>query len=212
MTGVEAVAGIVGLVSDCISLTKIIIDIGKAANDNRGLPKKLRDLFDELPHIKDVFEQAQKNSNSNLNDERRKHAELTLQKCKSALQELEVLFIKVCPEDDADRFKRVCKATSATVLGRNSKLQQLWEQINGYLNTLEKEEIFVIGDKLNDMKDAIASLAEEDGGKNVNYGSGPQNNAEGDQNNQGGGTNNKYTQNIQGGGNGNNFTQHIGST
>ena len=81
-------------------------------------------------------------------------------------------------------------------MGRNTKLQELWKEVQGYLNTLEKKQIFDIGDKLDALKKTMDSMAQEDSG-NVHYGDGNQNIVQGEGNkqyNQGGGHNNQFTQ------------------
>jgi hypothetical protein len=170
MSGAEAIA-FVGLVDACISLTGKIVSIGQAAKDAHGLPEKLVDYFKQLLTVQHLFEKAKENNNK-LGVDSRKNAKPVLENCEKALQDLKALFKKICPKDDANHVKRIWKGAATEVLGRNSKLQELWKKIEGYLNMLEKQEIFVIGDSLSALEDAIKALAEEDVGKYSYQGSG----------------------------------------
>ena len=190
----EAIA-IVGLVDACIGITGTIIKIGQVAKDANGLPSKLAKVFEEFPVVQSLFQRAKEN-NDNIKEDARRSAEPTLKQCKEALVHLQALFEKICPPDDTSSFKRIWKGTKAEVLGRNTKLQELWKEVQGYLNTLEKKQIFDIGDKLDALKKTMDSMAQEDSG-NVHYGDGNQNIVQGEGNkqyNQGGGHNNQFTQ------------------
>ena len=109
---------------------------------------------------------------------------------------MQALFEKICPQDDTSSFKRVWKGTKAEVMGRNTKLQELWKEVQEHLNILEKKQIFDIGDKLDALEKTMDSMAQEDSG-NVHHGDGNQNIVQGEGNkqyNQGGGHNNQFTQ------------------
>jgi hypothetical protein len=168
----EATA-IVGLIDACIALTGTIMRIGQAARDANGLPEKLAELFKQLPALQDLFKRA-KESNSKPGARSRAEAEPVLKSCKEALGELEALFKRICPEDGSNHAKRVWKGVKAEVCGRNSKLQELWQRIERYLNILAETEIFVIGDSLSSLKGAFESLAAEDSGMYSYQGSGNQ--------------------------------------
>jgi hypothetical protein len=199
MSGVEAIT-LVQLVDACIGITHAIITIAQAARNDNGLPKKLAKLFEELPAVYDIFEKA-KQRNGTIEDETHRSAKPVLKQCKEDLEALKALFEKICPLDGSSRFKRVWSGAKAEVIGRNTKLLSLWEAIQGHLEILEKKEIFEIGDTLDGFKKAMESLAEEEGSRYTNNGTGPQIINEGEGN-----------QYIQGGGTGNTFAQNFGST
>jgi hypothetical protein len=190
-------ADIIQLTDACIGITKTIISIGRAAKDAHGLPKDLANLFEQFPAVQDLFEKAKQN-NDNFEDDSRRSAEPVLKQCKEALDELQKLFEKVCPPDGANCLKRVWKGTKAEVLGRNTRLQESWKKVEGCLDLLEKSGVVIIGGKLDDLKKAVDSLAEDGCIKNANYGSGPQNNNNGNgkQWNQGGGEGNTFAMNF----------------
>jgi hypothetical protein len=191
---------VVQLIDACISLTKAIISIGQAVKDVNGLPTKLAKLFQQLPAVQDIFEEAQK-ANDNLSVEVRKRAEPTLKHCKDALDRLHILFEKICPREGDKTFKRVWKGTTAQVLGRNSELQNVWMDVESYLDLLQRKQILDIGDKLDGLKETMKSLAQEESSKYTHTGSGHQIVTEGGSPNIG----------IQSG-TGGTYNQHIGRT
>ena len=189
-------ADIIQLTDACIGITKTIISIGRAAKDAHGLPENLANFYEQFPAVRDLFERAQQN-NANLKEDSRQSAEPVLKQCKEGLDKLQALFEKVCPPDGANSMKRAWKGTKAEILGRNTRLQELWKKIEGCLDLLERNGIFDIGDKLDEMRKVVDSLAEDGGIKNAHYGSGPQNNNEsGKQWNQGGGEGNTFAMNF----------------
>jgi hypothetical protein len=190
----EAVA-IIGLVDACIGITGTIIKIGQATKNANGLPSKLAKVFEEFPVVQSLFQRAKENSD-NIGEDARRSVEPILKQCKEALDQLQALFQKICPQDDTSSAKRVWKGAKAEVMGRNSKLQELWNDVQGHLDTLEKKQIFDIGEKLDALKETMESLAEEDGEKYVFHGSGSQNihKGPGKMFITGGGSNNQYTQ------------------
>lgn len=190
----EAIA-IIGLVDACIGITGTIIKIGQAAKDANGLPSKLAKVFEEFPVVQSLFQRAKEN-NDNIKEDARRSAEPILKQCKDALVQLQGLFEKICPQDGASSAKRTWKGAKAEIMGRNTKLQELWKEVQEHLNILEKKQIFDIGDKLDALEKTMDSMAQEDSG-NVHYGDGNQNIVQGEGNkqyNQGGGHNNQFTQ------------------
>jgi vacuolar-type H+-ATPase subunit H len=190
----EAIA-IVGLVDACIGITETIIKIGQAAKNAQGLPSKLAKVFEEFPVVQSLFQRAKENSD-NIKEDARRSAKPILKQCKEALDQLQTLFEKICPPDDTSSAKRIWKGAKAEVMGRNSKLQELWNDVQGHLGTLETKQVFDIGDKLDALKETMDSLAEESGDNYKFYGSGSQNinNGPGKLIVAGGGSNNQYTQ------------------
>ena len=109
---------------------------------------------------------------------------------------MQALFEKICPQDGTSSAKRIWKGARAEIMGRNTKLQELWKEVQEHLNILEKKQIFDIGDKLDALEKTMDSMAQEDSG-NVHHGDGNQNIVQGEGNkqyNQGGGNNNHFTQ------------------
>lgn len=95
-----------------------------------------------------------------------------MKQCEQALGELREIFRKACPKDGDDRSKRIWKGAKAVFLGRDSQLQKLLGRIQDSLQLLEQKEIYVIGDKLDDLQQLTEALAHEDGGKYTHSGAG----------------------------------------
>jgi aconitase A len=169
----EAIA-IIGLVDACIGITGTIIKIGQAAKNANGLPSKLAKVFEEFPVVQSLFQRAKENSD-NIKEDARRSVKPILKQCKEALDQLQLLFEKICPQDGTSSAKRIWKGTKAEVMGRNSKLQELWNEVQGHLGTLEMKQVFDIGDKLDALKETMESLAQDNGDNYNFYGSGSQN-------------------------------------
>ncbi|PIB03175.1 Alpha-latrotoxin-Lh1a [Cercospora beticola] len=199
MSGVEAIT-IVQLIGACIDITKAVNDIGRAAKDAKGLPPKLKELFERLPAIIDLLNSARERAEKDeISEESKESIKPVLAHCKESLDALRILFWKACPEDGDNYGKRLWKGTKTVFLGRDSRLQKHMSDIMENLNLLELKGIFSIDNKLDDLTETVQILAEEDttvrnahsGSGNLNVHEGP-----GNQYNIGGGSNNTFNQNF----------------
>jgi hypothetical protein len=172
MSGADAIA-VVALIDACIGITKTILDIGRAVHDAQGLPPKLRDLFDKLPAIEDLLESAREACDEDkVGDSKQTNAQPLLQQCETALAELRDIVRKACPKDGDSRKSRIWKGTKTVFFGRDSKVQALLVTVLDNLKLLEQQEIYTIGDKLEELQELTAALGQEDGGKYAHSGTG----------------------------------------
>jgi hypothetical protein len=173
MSGVEAIA-VVGLIDACIGITKTILDIGRAVHDAQGLPPKLRDLFDKLPAIEDLLENAREACDEGGIDDDGiyTHAQPLLQQCETALAKLRDIIRKACPKDGDSRKSRIWKGTKTVFFGRDSQVQALLVVVLNNLKLLEQQKIYAIGDKLDELATLTESLGQDDGGKYSHSGTG----------------------------------------
>lgn len=201
MSGAEAIT-IVQLLDACVGITRTIIEIGEAARDAKGLPERLKELFERLPTIEDLLKLARKN-HDNVSNEDRARIEPVLRQCRTSLEDLRALFWKACPEDGEHYSKRLWRGTKAVFSGRESKLLRLLDTILGNLKLLEQMKIYDMGDRLDSLSETIQVLSEDESSTaaNMHYGSGNQNILQG--------SGNMYS---QGGGNDNTFHQHFGQS
>ncbi|GIZ42947.1 hypothetical protein CKM354_000619400 [Cercospora kikuchii] len=202
MTGVEAI-NLVQLIGACISITETVIEIGRAAQDAKGLPPKLKELFERLPAINDLLQAAnERTKKDEVSEESRNSIKPVLEQCQTSLEQIRGLFHKACPEDGDNYGKRFWKGSKTVFLGRDSKLQRHMNDVMDNLKILELKGVFTIDGKLDDLAETVQVLAEQDSVTNAHYGTGNQNINEGpgDQFNIGGGTHNTFT---------NNFGSHI---
>ena len=198
MSGAEAAATI-QLIDACIGIAKTIIDIGRAVSDTQGLPPKLRDLLEKFPVIEELLESAHENfEEGKVAENASKSAQPIIKQCEQALGDLREIFRKACPKEGDNRSKRIWKGTKTVFFGRDNKVQELLEIVQDNLKLLEQKEIYVIGDKLDELQELTEALCHEDSGKYAHSGQGNINATEGGtQNNfmQQGGQNNRQINN-----------------
>lgn len=173
MAGVEAIAA-VQLIDACLGITRTILDIARAVGDAQGLPPKLRALVDQLPVVEGLLESARKNcEEGKVTQDASKNAEPILKQCEQALDGLRDIFQKACPKDGDNLGKRIWKGATMVFFGRGSQVQKLMGTIQGNLKLLEQKEIYVIGDKLDELQALTEASGHDDGsGKNVHHGEG----------------------------------------
>lgn len=172
MSGVEAIA-VLGAIDACIGITDTILKIGRAVHDAHGLPPKLRDLFDRLPEIEEVLQKARDTyDNDQVALEKNAVALPLFKQCEEALTELRNIIYKACPNDDKDRKSRLWRGAKTVFFGRESKVQPLLVTIQDNLKLLEQQEIYVIGDKLDELQELTETLGQDDNGKYAHSGAG----------------------------------------
>ncbi|KAK3614866.1 hypothetical protein LTR22_027643 [Elasticomyces elasticus] len=172
MSGAEAIVAI-QLIDACIGIANTIIDIGRAVHDAQGLPPKLRDLADKLPAIEELLESAHENFREGKSaEDASKNAQHILKQCEQALGDLREIFRKACPEDGDNRGKRIWKGVKTVFFGRDSQVQKLLVAVQDNLKLLEQKEIYVIGDKLDELQELTEALGHEDSGKYAHSGQG----------------------------------------
>ncbi|KYG40151.1 hypothetical protein M433DRAFT_160854 [Acidomyces richmondensis BFW] len=172
MAGVEAIAAI-QLIDACIDIATTIINVGRAVKDAQGLPPKLRDLCEKLPTIEELLERARNNcKKGTVTEDASKNAVPILQQCEQALGELRDIFRKACPEEGDNRSKRIWKGTRVVFFGRGSQVQKLLVSVQDNLKLLEQMQVYVIGDKLDELQKVTEALACDDGGKYNHSGEG----------------------------------------
>ena len=193
MSGAEAITAI-QLIGACLDIADTIINIGHAAHDAQGLPAKLRDLPDKLLAVQDLLESARKSfEEGTIAGDASTSAQPILEHCKAALADLRDIFKKACPPDKENRAKRIWRGTKTVFYCRDSQVQKLLVDIRADLELLEQKEIFVIGDKLDALKQITEALANGEDSKYSHSGAGSIFAIEGGQqeNYVGGGNNNR---------------------
>jgi hypothetical protein len=172
MSGAEAITAI-QLIGACLDIADTIINIKHAVHDAQGLPAKLRELLDKLPAIQDLLESAQKSfEEGRIAGDTSASAQPILEHCKAALADLRDIFKKACPPDRENRAKRIWRGTKTVFFGRDSQVQKLLVDIQADLKLLEQKEIYVIGDKLDALKQVTEALANGEDGKYSHTGAG----------------------------------------
>ncbi|KAK3614952.1 hypothetical protein LTR22_027617, partial [Elasticomyces elasticus] len=172
MSGAEVIAAI-QLIDACIGIAKTILDIGRAVSDAQGLPPKLRGLLERLPVIEELLESAHDNfEEGKVAEDTGRSAQPILQQCEQALGGLREIFRKACPKEGDNRSKRIWKGAKTVFFGRDSQVQKLLEVVQDSLKLLEQKEIYVIGDKLEELQELTKALSNDDSGKYAHTGAG----------------------------------------
>jgi hypothetical protein len=88
------------------------------------------------------------------------------------LGELQDIFKTACPKDKGDRYKRVWSGVKTVFFGRDSQVQRLLALVQDNLRLLEQKEVYVIGDKLDELQNLTEALAQDDSSKYAHTGAG----------------------------------------
>ncbi|CAK1356725.1 unnamed protein product [Cercospora beticola] len=151
------------LLSDCISITETVIEIVRAAQDAKGLPPKLKELFERLPAINELLQTAdERTKKDEVSKESMNGIQSVLEQCKASLEQIRGLFYKACPEDGDNYGKRFWQGTTTVFLGRDSKLQQHMNDVINDLKVVELNGILSIDGKLDQLAETVQVLADED--------------------------------------------------
>lgn len=151
MSGIE----FVGFADACLGLTSFIYKTVRAAKSANGLPKEIENLFQQLPLVISVFEQARERP---PNKSTAIEVKSVFEQCGRNLKEIAAMFEKSCPKRDSPQPQRVWKAAWAQMSGRMDDLQSLWRQVEGNLRLLEQKQII-------DMGKTLDALVEQQSGR-----------------------------------------------
>lgn len=191
MSGAEAI-----VVLEAIAAILTIIDASKevfeAAKDTKGLPEAFREVAGRLPIVESILGSAKQNIEENgVKNDSRKGVENILEACKEKAEKLKLLFKNVVHGEGAPRMERYRKALK--VPGKGHKVEKLMQGILEDVNLLIGEKGINSASKaqqeqiLKAIKEIAAvapSIPEQEiqqtGFTNSNYGSGTQNNAQGE--------------------------------
>jgi hypothetical protein len=156
---------VVGLIDACIGITTTILEIGRAVRDAQGLLPTLRDLCEKLPAIEDLLETARERcEDGKINENSKKTSKPILKQCEQALAELRDVFRKACPKDGDHRSKRIWKGARTVFFGRDGQVRKLLVSVQDNMWLLEQQEVFRIGDRLDELRMLTEALAHDDHG------------------------------------------------
>jgi hypothetical protein len=194
MSGAE-----VGLVLGIISSVIAIIDGSQkwydAAKDAKGLHEAFRKVAENVPLVLDTLravERAQKQVQDtwqNFDDTQKEGFEKSakaikpvFQTCKVNAKALREIFEEVVPGDEAGRLERYAMALKAIFPDKQRKVESLMKEILEKLQLLHTHHYFdhavdklKIDASIKDLLTVKSSLPEDENGKAINSGSGPQN-------------------------------------
>lgn len=170
MSGFE----IIGIVSSIIAVVDTTIKICKAAKE---LPQDLRVIAEMLPLIHDIIQMCGVNIKGGEVDEKTKTSiRPALKRCEENARILYNIVERALPKSSDSPPERAAKA-GRVVFSRVKDAKILMDQIYHDLALLQQQQIFQSADLLENIEkgiDKLTELANENGGKYANYGSGPQ--------------------------------------
>lgn len=132
MSGAEAIA-ILGIISSVISIVDGTKQVYDAASNTNGLPEAFREVAARLPIVCGILDSAKRLIIAgDTNEESCKAAMNVVESCQSKAQNLEEIFKKVIPADDASRSERYTLAVKS--LGKGNRVETL---MKGMLEDLQ---------------------------------------------------------------------------
>lgn len=191
MSGAEATA-VLGVISSIISIIDGTKKVYDTATNARGLPEAFREVADRLPIIEEILDSAKQHiGERKVDDDSCKGVKHTVEACEEKAKKLEELFRKAIPSDGASDLKRYYKAVKA--LGKGSGVEKLMKGMLEDLQLLACEHGMktATGAQQEQIVKAITEVSaispsvpenefQETGFTNKNYGTGTQNNAQGE--------------------------------
>ena len=132
MSGAEAVA-ILGIISSVISIIDGTKQVYDAASNPNGLPEAFREVAARLPMVRGILASAQQRIGEvDADEDSYEAAKNIVRNCQSKAQNLEEIFKKVIPADDASRSERYFVAVKS--LGKGNRVETL---MKGMLEDLQ---------------------------------------------------------------------------
>ena len=143
MSGAEAVA-ILGIISSVISIVDGTKQGYDAASNTNGLPEAFREVAARLPIVRDILDLAKQHiSEGDINEKSCKAAKNVVENCQSKAQNLEGIFKKVIPADDASRSEKYFLAVKS--LGKGNRVETLMKGMLEDLQLLAIEHDMITG-------------------------------------------------------------------
>lgn len=191
MSGAEVIA-VLGVISSIISIVDGTKKVYDAATNAQGLPEAFREVAGRLPIVGNTLDSAKQNiEERKVNNDSCKGVKHIVEACEEKAKKLEELFHKAIPADGASDLKRYFKAVKAW--GKGSEVESLMKGMLEDVQFLACEHGIKTATKAQQeqITKAIAEVSavppsvpehelQETGFININYGSGTQYNARGE--------------------------------
>jgi len=124
MSGPEAAALVLGIISSVIAIVDGAMQVYNAAGNAQGLPEAFQEVAGRLPIVENILRSAhQQIKDGTVDNEACKGMIHIAEACQSKAKRLEVIFEKVLPEEDASRMERYLKAVRT--LGKGNRVELL---------------------------------------------------------------------------------------
>ncbi|KAI6908016.1 hypothetical protein KC318_g4546 [Hortaea werneckii] len=197
MSGAEVIT-VLGLISSVITIIEASRDVFDAASSADGLHEAFRTVSQNVPLVLNILrdckraqEQVEKDYNETCDEdlkrnieESSKDVEPLIQACQERARQLQEIFQKVIPGENANWVERYRKAVRALGPGKKRKVEDLMKDILEKLQLLHTSRFFKSGnekkteDRSEELETAVAQLSElssslpENEGQYNHYGAG----------------------------------------
>ncbi|OQO14029.1 hypothetical protein B0A48_00904 [Cryoendolithus antarcticus] len=196
MSGAEVVV-VLGVISSIIATLDGLKKVWDAAHNAKGLYEAFRKVAENIPLVLSTLKKVQQalkldsmNSTDTTHQEIIDHSaddiKPVFETCQVNAKALREIFGEVVPADEDSRMERYKKVLSTVSPGKKRKVEELMKEILEKLQLLHTHQFFkqVVGqtgleDAIKELDAVEPSLPDDEGGKYVNTGSGPQNIHEG---------------------------------
>lgn len=177
MSGAEAAALVLGLVSASISIIDAAKKLYDAAHDAAGLPRAFREVSVRMPLVLEILSKAEGQlKNGKVKESTCQAVRPVMEQCKLKAEKLSALFKEVLPGEDASRFERYQKA--ARTLGKGGRVEELMMGIltdiqllaeNRSMGAATEEQFEQLLSAMEEIKKLDPSLPEESSSVNVSH-------------------------------------------
>jgi hypothetical protein len=124
MSGAEAAALVLGLISASISIIDATKKLYDAAHDAKGLPAAFREAAARTPLVLEILRKAEGQLKvGKVKESTCKAVQPVMEQCKLKCGKLSALFKEVLPGEDANRLRRYQKAVRT--LGKGGRVEEL---------------------------------------------------------------------------------------
>jgi hypothetical protein len=215
MSGAEAIL-VLGVISSIISIVDGTKQVYDATTNTQGLPEAFREVAARLTIVQNILGLAKQHiEDGDADEDSYKGAKDVVEGCEKKAKKLEGLFLKVIPADGASRAERYLSAVR--ILGKGSQVETLMKGMleDVQLLAINHGMVTVTNTQRKEVADAIKEVAalppsipehaiEGTGFTAIHSGSGPINQAQGDQYNNPGSGQIYHAQSMTFGSNGKN--------
>ena len=191
MSGAELIA-VLGVISSIISIVDGTKKVYDAATNAQGLPEAFREVAGRLPIVGNTLDSTKQNiEERRVNNDSCRGVKHIVEACEEKAKKLKELFDRAIPGDGASDLKRYYKAVKAW--GKGSEVECLMKGMLEDVQLLACEQGMKTATKAQQeqISKAIAEVSavspsvpehefQETGFTNINYGTGTQNNAQGE--------------------------------
>jgi hypothetical protein len=162
MAGLGEASAIFSLITGSIDLIKLSVEICKAAQGEA--PSRIQAVARQLPSIVQLLEDANETARLAPDDSIWNKIEPDLERCRKECTALHTLFENACPRNDSSPAQRMWRSSVAIIRGKRSEAEEHLAAILKTLSVLETHHVITNTKLLEDVKETLDELEENDSG------------------------------------------------